>query len=298
MDIQHLPDLPYDQWKDTKLHLQLLAQIVGKTRLKLHPFINHWWHVPLYLSPAGLTTRRIPLEHGNCELGLDLNQHQLVIRTSSQERRTVGLAGKPICDFYHEAMAALKEVGIEPHILPLPYKCGSTIPFAEDREHKDYEPEMVHRAWTALVAVDRVLQEFRSRFVGKCSPVHMFWHSFDLAVTRFSGRAAPNSNNPDPVGREAYSHEVNSAGFWFGDPNFPEPAFYCYAAPAPTGLSEQRLSPEPAFWAEQNGSPMALLRYDDLRQMDDPKQALLDFLQSSYEAGANCAGWDRAALER
>jgi hypothetical protein len=183
-------------------------------------------------------------------------------------------------------------------IVRKPYECKSKIPFADDRQHAAWDAEAVEKAWRILTEIEPVFKEFRGRFVGKCSPVHMFWHSFDLAVTRFSGRPAPAMPDADPVTREAYSHEVNSAGFWFGDDNLPEAAFYCYSFPAPTGLDQQPLRPAKAFWQEVRGAPMALLLYRDWRQMPDPRTALLDFLQSSYEAGANSAAWDRSALER
>ena len=193
---------------------------------------------------------------------------------------------------------ALKSFGIEPRILAKPYRMKSTVPFADDNIHTIYDPDAVHKGWTVLKRIEPVFKEFRSRFIGKCCPVHQYWHSFDLAVTRFSGRRAPDVGITDPVSREAYSHEVISAGFWFGDDILPQPAFYCYTWPAPEGLAQQPLKPEKAFWRDYNGSPQAILLYEDLRTMDDPRTALLDFLQSSYEAGANLAGWNRAELER
>ena len=298
MEAEDLPPMPLAEWEDTRLRLQLMCQIAGKVRLKLHPFMNHWWHVPLYVSPRGLTTGSIPYQEGLMDLELDLLEHHLTIRSDEGDKLEIPITKLPICDFYCEVMDALNDLGAEVKIVATPYKCKSDIPFAQDSKHTTYDPSAVTRAWRVLGQIEPIFKEFRSRFVGKCSPVHMFWHSFDLAVTRFSGRPAPFHSDWDKVTQEAYSHEVNSAGFWFGDDNMREPMFYCYTSPSPEGLTDAPLKPKEAFWGTSNGSPMALYRYEDWRKAADPEQALLDFLQSSYEAGADKAKWDRRALER
>ena len=293
-----LPVLELSEWEDSRLKWQLVCQIIGKVRLKMHPPVNHWWHVPLYLSPRGLTTDDIPFKDGLFSIEVDVLSQRVVVATSSPRAVEIPLDERPVADIYADLRRALSDLGIEAKILARPYKCKSDRPFAEDREHTAWDTDAVTKAWRVLTEIEPVFKEFRGRFIGKCSPVHMFWHSFDLAVTRFSGRRAPEMPTADAVTREAYSHEVNSAGFWFGDDNTPEAAFYCYTAPAPSGLDQQPLRPAKAFWQELYGSPMALLLYRDWRESEDPRAALLDFLQSSYEAGANAAGWDRAALER
>ena len=281
------PPLPYESWSDTLLGLHLVSQIVGKVRLALHPPINHWWHVTLYVSPRGLTTSAIPLrgsgdQNANFDVEIDLLDHRVVTRTSDGRTLSAALADRPVCDFYHEFSGQLQQLGIDAAIDVRPYKCRSAIRYDQDREHGAYDRRSVQTAFAILRGVGAILEEFRSRYLGKCSPVHLFWHSFDLAVTRFSGRRAPALEGQSRVSQEAYSHEVNSAGFWFGDDDVREPSFYCYTAPAPAGMSDA----------------MVTLRYDEMRTSPDPRGALLDFLQRSYEAGANAAGWDRLALER
>jgi hypothetical protein len=280
------PALAYESWSDTLLYLHLTSQIVGRVRLALHPPINHWWHTTLYPSARGLTTGAIPFAASverSFDIELDYLDHRTIIRTSEGKSATVELSARPLSDFYREFMAQLELLGIKVEIDVRPYKCRSTIPYSEDREHAAYNRRSVETAFQILRGVDEILKEFRSRYLGKCSPVHMFWHSFDLAVTRFSGRRAPPLPSADKVTQEAYSHEVNSAGFWFGDDKMREPAFYCYTAPAPAGMENDA---------------MVTLRYEEMRTAPDPRRALLDFLQSAYEAGANAAKWDRAALER
>ncbi len=294
------PPLPLEAWQDTKVTLHLFAQIVGKIRLTLTPKVNHWWHVPLYVSARGLTTGPMPYESRNFELVLDLIDHRLAGRVSSGETFQIPLQGQSVAGFYEEVLATLKRVGIEVKILANPFdpeRVKSHEPFLTDTAHDTYDPEFAHRFWSILVPIDSIFKEFRGRFLGKCSPVHFFWHSFDLAVTRFSGRAAPVPEGADPVTREAYSHEVISAGFWVGDDNVPEPAFYSYTAPEPKGLNEEIIRPTDAGWKEQNGSSMALYRYEDFRSSADPRRALLDFLQSTYEAGSKRANWARSELE-
>jgi hypothetical protein len=286
------------EWEDCRLSWQLMCQVVGKVRLDMHPFMNHWWHAPLYVSPSGLTTGAVPFAAGVFEIELDAIRHKLCVSTSQNQRHEFRLEGISIQEFYNKTINSLSLCGIHPQLKARPFKCKSTVPFDEDLEHFAYSGARVHRAWAVLTQIEPVFKQFRGRFIGKCSPVHMFWHSFDLAVTRFSGRRAPEMPGADPVTREAYSHEVNSAGFWFGDDDLPEPAFYCYSAPSPKGLAEEPLAPEGAVWMVRNGSPMAILKYEAWRKMGDPAGALLNFLQSSYEAGARCANWDREALEK
>jgi hypothetical protein len=286
------PPFPLDQWKDTKLTLNLFAQIVGKVRLGLNPRMNHWWHVPLYVSSRGLTTRAIPHKGRNFELELDFIDHQLVLRTSDGDTRTISLSDKSVADFYRGVLDNLLELGIETRIVSRPFdpdKVGSDIPFALDTQHNSYDPDAVRRFWKILVGVESIFTEFRGRYLGKCSPVHFFWHSFDLAVTRFSGRSVEVAEDANPVTREAYSHEVISAGFWPGDDNVPEPAYYAYVAPEPEGLADELLLPAQAWWQDVGGSHMALYRYEDFRTEQDPAGALLNFLQSSYDAGAKLA---------
>jgi hypothetical protein len=287
------PAMPLDDWRPTKNTLHLYLQIVGKIRLATHPRVNHWWHVPLYVSPRGLTTRAIPYSGGNFEIELNFKEHQLEIRTSGGGQEDFALYdGLTVADFYSSVFANLAKLNIEPHIWARPYEAPSTTPFAEDRENKSYDKKYIERFHQILVAVDDIFEEFRGRFTGKSTPVHLFWHSFDLALTRFSGRAAPSMPEANLVTREAYSHEVISFGFWFGDdkPNsVAAPAFYSYTAPKPDGLEKESLRPEKAFWTPDGG--MALLMYDDIRELPTARDAILDFLESAYQAGANRAKW-------
>ena len=300
MESSALPDIPFEPWHKTRTTLHLFTQIVGKARLSLAPYQNHWWHVPLYLSARGLTTSVITVDNRSFECEFDLVNHRLFIRTSRDEQLILPLAGVSVADFYRLFVNALDEIGIRLSILARPFdpsRAGSDTPFTEDHQHDTYDPDAVTRFFHALRYIDGIFKEFRGRFLGKCSPVHFFWHSFDLAVTRFSGRSAEVAADADPVTRDAYSHEVISAGFWPGDNNLPEPAFYTYAHPEPPGLADQPLKPEPAWWQDNNGSHMALYCYDDFRRTDNPRQALLSFLQSAYEAAATCADWPRRQLE-
>lgn len=286
------PEMPLDEWRNTKNTLHLYLQIVGKIRLKMHPRINHWWHVPLYVSPRGLTTRTIPCSGGNFEIEFDFCDHELKMRTSSGRVEDFALYdGLTVADFYASVMANLAKLGINPEIRAVPYEAPSKTPFAEDHDDNSYDKEYVERFFKILVAVDDIFEKFRGRFIGKSTPVHLFWHSFDLALTRFSGKEAPPRETGNIVEREAYSHEVISFGFWFGDDNVPAPAFYSYTAPEPPGLADEPLPP-PAKWQEANGSHMALLMYDDVRLSSDPRSAVLDFLEAAYQAGAECADWD------
>jgi hypothetical protein len=287
------PEMPLDAWRPTKNTLHLFCQIVGKIRLAMHPRINHWWHVPLYVSPRGLTTRTIPYTGGNFEIEFDFKTHRLEIRTSDGAMEDFALYdGLTVADFYQSLFSNLAKLGIEPHIKPIPYEAPSTTPFPDDTENKSYDKDYVERFHNILVAVDDILQEFRGRFIGKSTPVHMFWHSFDLALTRFSVKRVTPREGAGMVEREAYSHEVISFGFWFGDDKtVPAPAFYSYTAPEPAGLADEPLAPGSAKWAESNGAHMALLMYDDVRGSGDPRSMILEFLESAYQAGAKRAGW-------
>ena len=289
-----LPEIPLDAWRPTKNTLHLYLQIVGKIRLRTHPRVNHWWHVTLYVSPRGLTTRSIPHAGGNFEIEFDFCEHALKIRTSDGRYEDFALYdGLSVADFYASVFANLAKLGIEPEIWAVPYEAPSTTPFAEDHENKSYDKEYVERFHKILVEVNDIFEEFRGRFTGKSTPVHLFWHSFDLALTRFSGKPAPPMPEANMVTREAYSHEVISFGFWFGDdkPNsVAAPAFYSYTAPKPDGLEREPLQPNAAKWTPDGG--MALLMYDDARKAENPRKAVLEFLESAYQAGAKCADWN------
>jgi hypothetical protein len=287
------PEIPLEAWRPTKNTLHLYCQIVGKIRLAMHPRLNHWWHVPLYVTPRGLSTHTIPFAGGGFEIEFDFSEHALKISTSSKEIEDFALYdGLTVADFYSSVFANLAKLGIEPRIKAIPYEAPSTTPFAEDTVNRSYDKEYVERFHRTLVTVDNILNEFRGRFLGKSTPVHMFWHSFDLALTRFSGKRAPVREGAGMVEREAYSHEVISVGFWFGDDRVPAPAFYSYTAPEPSGLADEPLSPPQAKWAESNGAHLGLLMYDDLRSTGDPRNTALEFLEAAYEAGAKRAGWD------
>jgi len=290
--------MPLDAWRPTKNTLHLYLQIVGKIRLAMHPRVNHWWHVPLYVTPRGLSTRTIPYAGGNFEIEFDFHGHELVIRMGDGRIEDFALYdGLTVADFYASIFANLTKLGIQPEIKAEPYEAPSTTPFADDHENKSYDKEYVERFHQILVAVDEIFEEFRGRFTGKSTPVHLFWHSFDLALTRFSGRPAPAIDGANMVTREAYSHEVISFGFWFGDDkenSVAAPAFYSYTAPKPDGLADEPLQPKTAFWTPDGG--MALLMYDDVRQTADTRAEVLDFLESAYQAGAKRAGWDTGSL--
>jgi hypothetical protein len=294
------PIIRLEDWKDTCATLHMWTQIVGKIRLELTPKVNHWWNVPLYVSSRGLTTSIMPYGNRYFEMEFDFLEHRLVIRTTDPRTASVALAPRSVADFYKEVMAALQSLDIDVHIWKLPVEVADPIPFDEDNVHASYDREYVQRVWRMLLSVDDTFKVFRSQFVGKSSPVHFFWGSFDLALTRFSGRRAPERNDPDPVLRkimaEAYSHEVISAGWWPGGGDVKDAAFYCYAAPTPTGFEKQPVRPSKAFY--HSGLGEYLLMYDDVRLAKSPRVALLEFLQSTYEAGAVTGNWEREALER
>ncbi|WP_262268531.1 DUF5996 family protein [Microvirga yunnanensis] len=293
------PELSYPVWRDTAATLQLWTQIVGKIRLSLSPWLNHGWQVPLYVTARGLGTSSIPVGHEILEIEFDFLSHLLRMRMSSGEERELPLQPQSVADFYARIRAVLEDLRIEVAINEMPNEVADPIRFSEDRVHASYDPDAAHRFWRALVQADRVFKLFRSGFVGKSSPVHFFWGSFDLAVTRFSGRTAPLHPGgvpglPDPVTREAYSHEVSSAGFWPGSDAFPQPAFYSYAYPEPPGFREAAV-PQGASFDTTLGE--FILPYDTVRQSADPDALLLDFLVATYNAAADAGHWDRAALE-
>ena len=293
-----LPPLPLEDWEATKDTLHLYLQIVGKIRLTLMPHQNHWGHVTLFLSARGITTRPIPYKFYTFEIEFDFIDHQLVIKTSTGATEQFKLQnGLSVAEFYTTLMKSLDVLGIKVDILAKPYDNKSKIPFAEDHTHATYHPEQVQNYWQILTMVDGVMKEFSGRFYGKTCPVQLYWHHIDLTVTRFSGKKLPVRPEASQVEREAYSHEVISFGFWPGDEQVRFPAFYSYTYPSPPGIHKQPLPPKTASWVDSNGSPMALLPYEDLRQEDDPRQALLDFLESAYQAGAQLAKWPVEELD-
>ena len=294
MAIDAWPELPLAAWQDTCDTLHMWMQIVGHIRMTLTPLLNHWWNVPLYVSARGLTTSPIPYHRRIFEIRFDFIAHKLLIETSEGSVKTMDLKPRSVADFYRDIMQQLHSLDIDVKIHARPDEVANPIPFAQDEVHKSYDPEFAHRFWRILVSTDTVLKDFRSRFIGKCSPVHFFWGSFDLAVSRFSGRPAPP--RPDPISREAYSHEVSSAGFWPGGGDIKGPAFYSYTAPEPQGFKTYPVRPARALY--HTGLSEFVLMYDDIRTASSPEAELMEFLQSTYEAGANLANWDRAALER
>jgi hypothetical protein len=299
MGVTSWPELSYPAWRDTAATLQLWTQIVGKIRLSLSPWLNHGWQVPLYVTARGLGTSPIPVGHEILEIEFDFISHLLHLRTSSGEERELPLQPQSVADFYSRILTILNDIGISVAINEMPNEVADPIRFSEDRVHTSYDRDAAHRFWRGLVQVDRVFKLFRSGFLGKSSPVHFFWGSFDLAVTRFSGRQAPRHPGgvpglPDPVTREAYSHEVSSAGFWPGSDAFPKPAFYSYAYPEPPGFRDAKITPGASFDATLGEF---ILPYDTVRQAADPDAMLLDFLVTTYNAAADAGRWDRAALE-
>ncbi|HEY1657841.1 MAG TPA: DUF5996 family protein [Candidatus Sulfotelmatobacter sp.] len=290
------PSLPLEGWRDTYATLHMWTQIVGKVRLALTPLINHWWEVPLYVNSRGLTTSAIPYRGGNFEIQFDFIDQELRIQTSWDTAQTLPLRAQSVADFYAAFKTAMQRLDINVKIWTTPVEVPSPVPFEKDTRHASYDSEYAHRFWQVLVLTQNVFEEFRGRFIGKCSPVHFFWGSFDLAVTRFSGQRAPERPGADAVTREAYSHEVISAGFWPGGGAVKGAAYYAYAAPEPGGFGAQAVLPAGAFYDTQMKE--FLLMYDDLRSASSPRDALLAFLQSTYEAGANLGNWNRKELER
>ena len=295
------PDLPLSAWSDTCYTLQLWTQVIGKIRLAHAPMINHWWQVTLYVACRGLTTAPIPYGTRTFQIDFDFVEHRLKLQTSDGATETIPLAPCTVADFYTEVMDRLRGLGLDTRIWTMPVEIPDAVPFEQDRTHAAYDPEYVTRFWRVLVQVDRVFTRFRSRFLGKVSPVHFFWGSFDMAVTRFSGRPAPllKSNSPNLgawVMQEAYSHEVSSCGFWPGNGGFGQAAFYSYAYPEPPGFADVPVRPDAAVYDQDLGQ--FILPYDAVRRAESPDDDLMVFLQSTYEAAANLAHWDRRALER
>jgi len=294
------PELKFSEWQDTFATLHMWTQVVGKIRLELTPLVNHWWNVPLYVSARGLTTTAMPYRDDRVfEIEFDFIDHKLRIVCSDGANKILDLRPQSVADFHAEVMATLHELGIDVDIWTMPVEVPNPVRFTEDHAHKSYDPEYANRFWRALVMMDEVFQEFRSRFIGKCSPVHFFWGSFDMAVTRFSGLRAPEREGADLITREAYSHEVISHGFWPGNKDM-EAAFYSYTAPEPAGLADTigqgKIVPAQTFYSAELKE--FFLPYDAVRTAASPEQTLMDFCQTTYEAGADLAGWDRAALER
>lgn len=294
-----LPELPLNEWETTKDTLHLWLQIVGKVRMASTAPRNHWWHVPLYVDVRGLTTRRMHAANGvSFEIDFDFIDHRLVITTNNGAAASFELVdGLSVAEFDEKLHARLADLGIRVTIRETPFDLPTTTPFPADREHASYNREVVERFWHILEWTDEVLEEFAGWYCGKTSPVHLFWHGFDLALTRFGGGRAPALPGADPVTQEAYSHEVISFGFWAGDRSVREPTYYSYTAPEPAGLRETVLRPEGAVWTERQGGSLAQLRYETVRTATDPKRALLAFFESAYQAGAGAIGWDRSVLE-
>jgi hypothetical protein len=294
------PELDYAAWKDTRDTLHMWTQIAGKIRMKLTPLVNHWWNVPLYVSSRGLTTSPIPYGDRTFELVFDFIDHEFRVLCSNSAARSIPLRPQTTADFYAAVMEALAYIGVEVRIYTVPSEVPDPIRFEQDTTHASYDADAAHRFWRAILSTQNVFHTFRSRYLGKTSPVHFFWGSFDLAVTRFSGRAAPEhpgvSIMPDFVTREAYSHEVSSAGFWPGGPGVEEALFYAYAYPVPDGFNDARIGPASARFDTTMGE--FVLPYEALRRSASPEAELLEFLQSPYEAAADLGGWDRRALER
>ena len=293
------PALPYPAWRETAATLQLWTQIVGKVRLTLTPWANHGWQVPLYVTARGLGTSPIPVGSEILELEFDFIGHRLSVRTSRGEERTLALEPQTVAGFHRRLMDVLGGLGVEVAIREMPNEVANPIRFSQDRVHAAYDAAAAHRFWRALVQADRIFKLFRTGFLGKASPVHFFWGSFDLAVTRFSGRPAPPHPGgvpglPDAVTREAYSHEVSSAGFWPGNDAFPHAAFYAYAYPEPAGFRDRKVTPGARF---EPALGEFILPYETVRAAADPDALLLDFLAATYAAAADAGRWDRAALE-
>jgi hypothetical protein len=295
------PALPYNEWKDTCATLHMWSQVVGKIRLVQSPWINHGWHATFYLTARGMTTSPIPFGHRVFEIEFDFIDHVLRINTNDAATRTMALAPRTVADFYHELFAHMADLGLPVHIHATPNEVPVAIPFAQDTVHASYDGEQANRFWRLLLQAERVLRQFRSGFIGKCSPVHLFWGGLDLAVTRFSGAEAPPHpggipNCPDWVSLEAYSHEVISCGFWPGNDAMPYPLFYAYAYPEPAGLKTASVRPANAFYDAGFGE--FILPYEEVRMAPSPDEMLLEFLQSTYDAAADLGKWNRAALER
>jgi Family of unknown function (DUF5996) len=293
---EYWPALAYNDWNETCETLHMWTQVVGKVRLVLSPYINHWWQVPLYVNARGLTTSPIPYKQRTFEVQFDFIDHNLHILTSEGRNKTLPLMPQSVAEFYDGFMTALSTLGIQVTIDTLPAEVANPIRCDVDDVHQAYDAEYANRFWRVLVQTELIMQRFRSNFIGKNSPIHFFWGSFDLALTRFSGRRAPERPGADHMTREAYSHEVSSCGFWPGNSAAPEPVFYVYQVPEPEGFKEASVRPDKAFYSQEVGEFM--LRYEDVRTSATPEQDLLAFFQSTYNVGATLGHWDRENLER
>ncbi len=297
----HWPTLQTAGWLETRATLHMLTQIVGKTRLALAPFQNHWWQVPLYLTSRGLTTSAIPWREHTIEIEFDLVRHLLEVRSSLGQSGSIPLASRPVADFFSDYLDLLASFNVRPKFLKRPVEVQESIPFAEDFKHRTYDPEWAGAFWRVLLGVRNVFEQFRGEFIGKASPVHFFWGSMDLAATRFSGRPAPRHPGGAPnvanyVMEEAYSHEVSSAGFWPGDDSYPQAILYSYAYPEPQGFASAAVAPK---LARYDGTLREfVLPYEELRLEEEPEKDLMEFLRSTYAAAATLGKWDRRALER
>ena len=294
------PNLPYEEWKDTYATMHMWSQIIGKIRMESAAWMNHSWHVTLYVTSKGLTTSFVPYRNKAFQIDFDFVGHRLVIQTSEGEERSFALEPGPVSGFYDKVFSRMADLGLEVKIDKIPNEVENPIPFDEDKEHRSYDPEYAGRFRLALVEITRVFSEFRGKFIGKCSPVHFFWGAFDLAVTRFSGRPAPEHPGgiphlPDRIGKEAYSQEISSCGFWPGGGPLPYPVFYSYAYPEPGGFSAASVKPDAAFYSDDMRE--FILPYDAVRKSEFPGLKLMDFLESTYEAAADLGDWDREALE-
>jgi hypothetical protein len=288
------PALPLEEWEETYHTLHMWTQIVGKIRLGLAPLQNHWWNVALYVNTRGLTTSPIPYQGRSFEIQFDFVHHRLELRTSDGGERALELSPKSVAAFYRELLSTLRQAGIDVQINPKPQEVPNPIPLDKDETHASYDPEYANRLWRILQSTDLVFQEFRARFIGKSSPVHFFWGSFDLCCARFSGRRAPPRKGV--ITSEAYSHECSSVGWWPGGGDVKGPAFYAYMAPEPAGYGDQPVRPQGAVYPSKLHE--FVLMYDDVRRATSPRAEILEFAQSTYEVGANLAGWDRKSLER
>lgn len=290
------PELPWNLWSETANTLHMWTQIVGKTRLALTPLQNHWWNVPLYVTACGLSTSAMEYGEDVLDIEFDFLNHELRMRLGSGKNESLALRPRSVAEFYREYRQCLSALGVSVKIWPMPVEVQRPIRFDLDTEHNSYDPEYEHRFWQVLVRAEKVFRAWATGFMGKVSPVHFFWGSFDLAVTRFSGRLATPREDADAIQQEAYCREVISAGFWPGNGGYGAAAFYCYAAPVPEGLSGKSISPATAAWDTALGE--YILKYDDVRLQASPEKALLEFIESAYSAAADSARWDRNLLER
>lgn len=296
MNNSRWPELPWSAWSETAGTLHMWTQIVGKTRLALTPLQNHWWNVPLYVTACGLSTSAMACGDDVLDIEFDFLQHQLRMRLGSGKNESLALRPKSVADFYREYRQCLDALGVSVKIWPMPVEVQNPIRFDLDAMHKSYDPEYAQRFWQVLVRSEKVFRAWAPSFMGKVSPVHFFWGSFDLCVTRFSGRVAPPREGADSIQQEAYSREVISAGFWPGNGGFDAAAFYCYAAPVPAGLSEKKILPSAATWDKNLGE--YIFKYDDVLRQASPEAAVLEFIENAYCAAADSAKWDRDLLDR